>query len=203
MKSLKYLHICVKVFRVVTFILTAIMLALAIANAVFLAAWISYDDISFIHRSDFYRQILTLTDAGSYYYNVSLYASELIFSVIKSTLLIYLIQLFNAEIKEGNPFSADVSKMSRWLGIRMFVFPVIGFVFATFISVYLNQGVPVQLIDISFLGYGAFFVLLSFLLKCGIDKSHNCEEQCESKTVKSEEFPVVEVDELNNDAEYN
>ena len=66
MKHIKYLQICIRVFRVVTYILTAIMIALAIVSTVFLAVWISYDDISFIHRSDFYQQILALTDAGEY-----------------------------------------------------------------------------------------------------------------------------------------
>jgi len=152
------------------------MIALAIVSAVFLAVWISYDDISFIYRSDFYQQILALTDVGAYYYNVAFYASELIFYVIKATLLIYLIQLFNALIREDNIFSDRISKLSRWMGIRIFVFPLIGFGFATSINIYLNQGVPVHLIDISFLVYGAFFIFLSILLKCGIVERHfNCE----------------------------
>ena len=115
MKNIKYLQICIKAFRVITYILTVIMIALAIVSAVFLAVWISYDDISFIYRSDFYQQILALTDVGAYYYNVAFYSSELIFYVIKATLLIYLIQLFNALIREENLFNDNISKLSRWM----------------------------------------------------------------------------------------
>ena len=203
MKNIKYLQICIKAFRVITYILTVIMIALAIVSAVFLAVWISYDDISFIYRSDFYQQILALTDVGAYYYNVAFYSSELIFYVIKATLLIYLIQLFNALIREENLFNDNISKLSRWMGIRVLVFPLIGFGFATFINIYLNQGIPVQLIDISFLIYGAFFIFLSILLKCGtVEKTLNCEENCEAHSVSElhSDDIIVETDEPSKEA---
>ena len=167
MKSLNAFQLCMKVLRVLVIVVTVLMAALTIFFGISLAVWMTFDEISFVYRSDFYQFILHYTDIGTYYYNISYFTSKLAFSLINTTLLVFLINLLNHEIRTGNPSNEECVSLTKWMGIRCFVFPSIALAFSTFIFFYFNQTLPYYFIDFSYIVYGIIFILASLLLKHG------------------------------------
>lgn len=167
MKSLNAFQMCMKIMRVILIILVVLMATLTVFHGISLAVWISYDDISFVYKGDFYRAILEYTDIGTYYYNISFFTSKFAFSVINTTLLVYLLIFINKEISIGNPFNEECVSLVKWIGFRCLIFPVIAMLFSFLIFWYFNQGFPFYFIDLSYFAYGAIFIIASYLFKQG------------------------------------
>ena len=169
MNGLKELHICIKILMIFLIIVAILTTALTAFYAVSLGAWMSYDGISIATRGDIYKAILQITDIGSYYQNISFISSKFAFSLINTTLLIHLIFLSDKILKLNSPFCAEGVSLIRWMTLRIFVFPLIAFVFSVVINLYFNQGFPFWFINVSYLICGIIFLVLSFLLKFGYE----------------------------------
>ena len=180
MKSLEVFQHFMKIFRVVLIILTFLVMGITIFYGLSLAAWISFDVISYASKNEIYKFILQFTDVGPYYYNVVFAAGKFAFSAINVTLIAHLYILINKVIRVGTPFTMECASSVKWLGIRFFIFPIVALCFSSFIYYYLNQGFPFEFINLSYFCYGFLFIISSFLLEYGYeigkDKSPNKEE---------------------------
>ncbi len=176
MKGLKIFQIFMKIARVLLIIMTALIVVRGIFFGLSLAVWITYDSISFANQSDFYKQVLAYTNIGSYYYNVSFFASNFILNIVSITLMIYAILYMNTEIRVGSLFDREAVRSIGWLGIRLIVFPAVAYAFSAIIFLYLNKGFPVKFIDFTFFIIGTILIVTSFILNYLMKLSHRYED---------------------------
>lgn len=195
MNGSKLFQICMKILRIIGIISIVVVSASAIFNALVLFSWIVYDDISFVNKSDFYKQILAFSDLGAYNLNISSYSSEVIYCVVRTTLLIHLLGYINTAINAGTLFVNECYKALRLVGLRFIVFPFIALTFSGVIHYYLKTGSLSRFNESGYLVLGIVCFICSFIFKY-LDNTFFLDKSNEVKVLEEESDHVSKIDDI-------